>query len=168
MTNLALDDIQGFVMRTYAMPALRTFVLTVSDPAAASTFLRSMVSGDSTTPQLTTAGPWAANPAHVPDYCVNVAFTHDGLAAMKLPADSLATFPEEFVAGAVARAAHIGDTGDSAPETWKGGLAGPGVHALLFVFAQSEPILERVTTELRAGFAGGFVELSVHDARGLP
>src|SRR5688500_15744262 len=103
MATLALDDIQGFVMRTYAMPALRTFVLSVADLAGASRFLSSLVSREGATPQLTTAGPWAANPAYVPDFCVNIAFTHDGLAAMKLPADSLATFPEEFVAGAVAR-----------------------------------------------------------------
>jgi deferrochelatase/peroxidase EfeB len=168
MATLALDDIQGFVMRTYAMPALRAFVLTVGDRGKAARFLSSLVSGDASTPQLTTAGPWAANPAYVPDFCVNIAFTHDGLAAMQLPADSLATFPQEFVEGAVARAAHVGDTGDSAPDSWKGGLAGPGVHALLFVFAQSEPILERVTTQLRGGLAGGFTELSMHDARGLP
>ena len=35
MTALRLDDIQGFILRSYMMPTLRVFVLTVVDPVRA-------------------------------------------------------------------------------------------------------------------------------------
>ena len=111
MAELPLSDIQGFVMRTYAMPALRVFVLQVEDAALAARVLGSLVSGDPSTPQIATAAPWSSKP----ESCVNIAFTHAGLAAMGLPSPSLATFPEDFVQGAVARAERNGDTGESAP-----------------------------------------------------
>jgi deferrochelatase/peroxidase EfeB len=166
MPDLALPDIQGFVMRTYAMPALRIFVLQIAQAESAARFLASLVDGDQSTPLLTTAAPWTVKP----DYCVNIGFTHNGLAALQLPPASLGSFPEEFVQGAVARAAHVGDTGGSAPEHWKGGLARDEVHALLFVFAQDTSIVEKVSVQLRAQFATGpsFIEISAHDAGALP
>ena len=152
-------------MRTYAMPALRVLVLKVEQPALAARFLGSLVSGDPTTPQLTTAAAWSVKP----ESCVNIAFTHAGLVALQLSAGSLESFPEDFREGAVARAGRIGDTGDSAPETWKGGLAGSDVHALLIVFAQSEAELDSVTARLRAALSDGpaFSEISVHEGRAL-
>jgi len=151
VSGLVLADIQGFIMRTYAMPALRVFVLKIEQPEQAGAFLAALVSGDSDTPQLTTAVTWTSKP----DYCVNVGFTQNGLAAMRLPQESLDTFPEEFVQGAVERAARVGDTGSSAPEHWAGSLASNQVHALVFAFAQTEAILERVSVDLRARFAAG-------------
>jgi Dyp-type peroxidase family len=164
--QIPLHDVQGFILRTYAMPALRVFVLTVADAKAAAAFLGATVNGDASMPQLTSGTPWTVKP----NYCVNVAFTHAGLAALQLPAASLESFPPEFVEGAVRRAAIVGDVGDSAPEHWRGGLAGDEVHLLLFVFAQSSEILEQVSTELRQKFAAGsaFTEVSSHDGNGLP
>ncbi|MBS1872173.1 MAG: peroxidase [Acidobacteria bacterium] len=156
MPGPQLDDIQGLILRTYAMPALRVFVLSVRDAAGGRRFLGSL--------QLATATEWKVKP----DYCVNLALTHPGLAALGVGEASLATFPDEFKEGAPARAARIGDTGTSAPDQWIGGLNGPDVHILLFLFAQSEEILTRVSGELRAGYSGAMAELSVHDARGLP
>lgn len=159
-----LDDIQGFILRTYAMPALRTFVLAVENVQAARQFLGSLASGNSDTPQLATATDWSTKP----DYCVNAGITHDGFRALQLPQDSLAGFPAEFIEGAAARAAHIGDTGSSAPENWIGRLAGDRVHIILFLFAESEEIVERISAQLRALYAGALSETSIHDARGLP
>lgn len=159
-----LDDIQGFILRTYAMPALRAFVLAVENAQAARRFLGSLASGSAETPQLATATGWTTKP----DYCVNAGITYEGFRALQLPQDSLAGFPEEFVQGAAARADRIGDTGSSAPDNWIGGLAGNRVHILLFLFAQSEEILERVSAQLRGLYAGALSETSVHDARGLP
>ena len=166
MSSLALDDIQGFIMRTYAMPALRVFVLKVEHATQAGRFLGALVSGDSSVPQLTTAAPWAEKP----EVCVNIGFTHAGLAALGLAGDALGSFPEEFVQGAVSRAARVGDVGQSAPEHWKKPLADADVHALLFVFAQTETALETVSERLRAQFAPGraFSELAVHQGLRLP
>jgi deferrochelatase/peroxidase EfeB len=163
---LPLQDIQGFIVRTYAMPALRVFVLEVARADLAAQFLGGLVDGEAGLPQLTSATPWTTKP----DVCVNVGFTRAGLAALGLSAEDLSSFPADFTDGAVARAARVGDVGDSAPEHWKGGLAGDNVHALLFVFAGSEAALLDASDRLRARFSAGpaFDELSVHDARALP
>ena len=101
---------------------------------------------------------------------MNIGFTHAGLAALGLAGDALGSFPEEFVQGAVSRAARVGDVGQSAPEHWKKPLADADVHALLFVFAQTETALETVSEQLRAQFAPGraFSELAVHEGLRLP
>ena len=165
-SSVALDDVQGFIVRTYAMPALRVFALKIEHPALAGRLLGALVSGDASLPQLTTAAPWETKP----DVCVNIGFTHAGLAALGLPSDGLASFPEEFVQGPVARAERVGDVGESAPEHWKKPFADANLHALLFVFAQTEAALEAASGPLRQHFAPGqaFSELAVHDGLRLP
>lgn len=165
MLDLPRSDIQGFILRTYAMPALRVFALKVGQPSSARRFLGALVDGGDT-PQLATATDWIVKP----QYCLNVGLTYPGLAALELPAPSLASFPEEFVQGAAARAERIGDVGDSSPEHWIGRFGSTDVHVLLFLFAQSEDALEAVTTQIRALYHrdSALSELSVHDARSLP
>jgi Dyp-type peroxidase family len=165
MPALPLPEIQGFILRTYAMPALRVFVLRVDRRDAAGRALDALVAGDGGL-ALTSAATWQAKP----DFCVNIAFTHDGLRRLGLADHSLASFPAEFIEGAVARASRIGDTGTSAPERWTGGLAAGAVHALVFLFAQSDAIVEDVSSRLRALLVrdGGFAEVSVQDGRALP
>ena len=166
MTELAHADIQGFVLRPYGMSALRVFVLTVGDSGAAGTALAALVDGNAATPQLAAATRWDTPP----EYCVNVGFTYTGLQAVRLPARSLDSFPEDFRQGAAARAVLVGDTGPSAPEHWTGGLGSDDVHALVFLFARTDTILEHVSAQLRVQFASAdaFRELSVQDGRTLP
>jgi hypothetical protein len=45
-----------------------------------------------------------------------VALTFQGLKALGVPQTTLASFPQEFEQGMAARAAELGDTGESAPE----------------------------------------------------
>jgi deferrochelatase/peroxidase EfeB len=165
MPDLARSDIQGLILRTYAMPALRVFALKVGQPSSARRFLATLVDGGNT-PQLATATDWIVKP----EYCVNVGLTYAGLAALELPPPFLAGFPEEFVQGAATRAERVGDVGDSSPEHWIGRFASADVHVLLFLFAQSEEILEAVTTRILALCRAddALSELSVHDARSLP
>ena len=47
---------------------------------------------------------------------VTLAFTWNGLRALGVPEESLATFPEEFRQGMAARADILGDTGADAPK----------------------------------------------------
>ena len=61
---------------------------------------------------------------------VSVAFTWNGLRALGVAEASLATFPEEFRQGMVARAQIIGDTGANHPDHWEGGLNSPDLHAI--------------------------------------
>jgi Dyp-type peroxidase family len=69
---------------------------------------------------------------------VSVAFTWNGLRALGAAEDSLASFPEEFKQGMVARAEVLGDTGANHPENWLGGLASPDLHAIVILFARDE------------------------------
>jgi DyP dimeric alpha+beta barrel domain len=62
---------------------------------------------------------------------VTVAFTWNGLRALGVPEQSLATFPEEFQQGMVARAQILGDTGANHPDNWVGGLASADLHAIV-------------------------------------
>ena len=51
---------------------------------------------------------------------VSVAFTWNGLRALGADEGSLASFPEEFKQGMVARAEVLGDTGANHPDNWLG------------------------------------------------
>lgn len=166
MPELPLADIQGFIMRTYAMSALRVVALKIEHRPKAGQLVAAMAGADPVLPQVTSAAPWTTKP----DVCVNIGFTYSGLLALGLPASSAQTLPEEFAEGAVARAPRIGDTAESAPERWVGRFNTPDVHALLFVFAQTEAALVDVHERLNAALvaSGAFSEVSAHDGRGLP
>jgi deferrochelatase/peroxidase EfeB len=78
---------------------------------------------------------------------VTVAFTWNGLRALGLDEVSLATFPEEFRQGMVARAQMLGDTGENHPDNWVGGLASPDLHAIAIMFASDAAERWRCQTE---------------------
>ena len=78
---------------------------------------------------------------------VTVAFTWNGLRALGLDEASLATFPQEFRQGMVARAEILGDTGANHPDNWVGGLASPGLHAIVILFARDEAERARCVME---------------------
>ncbi|MFO1081313.1 MAG: cytochrome P450 [Reyranellaceae bacterium] len=68
----------------------------------------------------------------------NIAFTWTGLQALGIDANTLASFPEDFRDGMAARAARLGDTGDSAPENWEGWLGHRAVHGMLQISVQQD------------------------------
>ncbi len=142
MLNLPLGDIQGLILRSYGMETLRLLVLRVDRASDARRMLGRL--------PVCSGSVWDRKP----DSCLNVAITFEGLHALELPPDSLKTFPDEFAAGAVARADVVGDNGDSSPTTWIPPFAGAGVHILLFLWAQTPEILEPRTASLRAQYAG--------------
>jgi len=67
---------------------------------------------------------------------VTLAFTWNGLRALGVDEASLATFPDEFKQGMVARAEILGDTGENHPEHWVDGTASPELHAIVILFAR--------------------------------
>ncbi|WP_329293572.1 Dyp-type peroxidase [Streptomyces sp. NBC_01455] len=73
-----------------------------------------------------------------------VALSFQGLKALGVPEESLATFPEEFREGMAARAEYIGDVGESAPENWEGPLGSKDVHLILAGLAPDALRLETV------------------------
>ena len=78
---------------------------------------------------------------------VTVALTWNGLRALGVDEASLATFPEEFKQGMVARGEMLGDTGANHPDNWVGGLASPNLHAIVILFAADEAARERSIAE---------------------
>jgi Dyp-type peroxidase family len=78
---------------------------------------------------------------------VTVAFTWNGLRALGLDEESLASFPEEFKQGMAARAETLGDNGINAPENWVGGLASPDLHAIAILFARDATEHARCVSE---------------------
>ncbi len=138
MSPLPLPEIQGLVLRSYGMDALRLFVLEVRNAVAARSILGRI--------PITSGVLWDTKP----DFCVNLAVTYSGLTALEIPASSLATFPAEFMQGAVSRAELVGDTAANAPSKWKQPLAGPGVHLVILLFAQTKEIIEAQTLFLRS------------------
>jgi Dyp-type peroxidase family len=78
---------------------------------------------------------------------ITVAFTWNGLRALGMDDASLGTFPEEFRQGMASRADILGTTGKNAPEHWIGGLASPGLHAIIVLFARDAAERERCTRE---------------------
>ena len=72
------------------------------------------------------------------DRWITLAFTWNGLRALGVPDDSLATFPDEFREGMTARSSILGDVGASAPQHWVGGLAGDDLHAIAILFSRTD------------------------------
>ena len=101
---------------------------------------------------------------------VTVAFTWNGLAALGLDRASLASFPEEFRQGMVARAEVLGDTGANHPDNWIGGLASPDLHAIVILFARDDAEHDRCVTEHKKLIAAcnGVEVLSWLDLKAVP
>jgi len=80
---------------------------------------------------------------------VSVAFTWNGLRALGVDEESLATFPDAFKQGMAARASILGDTGANHPDNWVGGLASPDLHAIAILFARNTAERQRCDAEHR-------------------
>jgi Dyp-type peroxidase family len=103
-----LSDVQANVVRRYrSKRALHLFVR-FTDPKLARQSVECLRA--TSTEQAEKAG-----------HCVNIGFTHAGLAALGVPQDTLDTFPEAFRQGPRVRAQGLGDDGPSDPSRWRVG-----------------------------------------------
>ena len=126
---LELDDIQHILLtRTPSLTGEYVFV-SFRDPASGRAWLKGLAhtvrSAAEVRSSIASSQRW-----------VTVAFTWNGLRALGLDDASLASFPEEFKQGMVARAEMLGDTGANHPDHWVGGLASPDLHAIAILFAR--------------------------------
>ncbi|ANI38612.1 Dyp-type peroxidase [Mycolicibacterium vaccae] len=129
--NLELDDIQHILLtRTPAMTGRYEF-LTFDRPAGGRQWLTELL-------DVVASAAEADATMDASKRWVTVAFTWNGLRALGVPDAALATFPDEFREGMVARAGILGDTGANAPQHWVGGLAGDDVHAIAILFARDD------------------------------
>src|SRR5947208_3051554 len=93
---LVLDEIQGIVLRGYRMAVQRHLFLRVRNASAARRLLGRFADGDPAFPQVTSAAPWTEKPPST----LTLGITYEGLKALGLSSDSLASFPADFVRGA--------------------------------------------------------------------
>jgi Dyp-type peroxidase family len=140
---LELDDIQGPLLRRRPDDYHGVYLLyEITDPTAARESLRQVL------PEITSAASWDIPRA----FTLNVAFSYSGLKAIGLPADSLASFPEEFRAGMAARSAVLGDTGPDDPSGWREPLGSSSLHVgVLIITSAQEALAEpvKIASELR-------------------
>lgn len=170
MSNSAidLDDVQGPLLRGYRVRLVRHFVLTITDASAAGRLVEALVRGSNGLPAITTARRKASKPASF----LNICFSAAGLAALGVTEAQLASFDTAFRRGAAdpVTAATVGDVGPSAPQHWIGALRDAArVHILLSLWVRdSVDVMEDVSAQLRAAFAGKMSELYVQDGGEFP
>jgi Dyp-type peroxidase family len=135
---LDLDNIQHIlVTRTPAMTGRYEF-LSFDDPAGGRAWLSELVG------RVQSAAD-AKKTMDSQDRWITLAFTWNGLRALGVSEDSLASFPDEFREGMAARADILGDDGSNHPRNWVGGLAGHDLHAIAILFARNDAEHRRCT-----------------------
>ena len=118
--TLELDDIQSGALRPRPSPYVGVHILLrIDDRRAGRELLRRLL------PALSNATN-PADPRH--EAWVSALLTFQGLKALGVPQESLDSFPLPFQQGMAARAAALGDVGESAPEHWEKPLGSPDVH----------------------------------------
>ena len=139
--TLELDDIQNGALHPRPSPYVGAYILLrIDDRRAGRELVRRLL------PALADASN-PADPAR--QAWISAGLTFQGLKALGVPQDSLDSFPLPFQQGMAARAAQLGDTGESAPENWEQPLGSPDVHVGLSALSPDATQLERVLARAR-------------------
>ena len=143
-------DVQGLILRGYHMRYVRHFTLRITNPANARDLIQNNLY------RITTAEEDNNDP--VP--CLNIAFTFEGL--KKIGQDQRCRDIEDnptfkaFVEGAIQRAKHVGDVGQSAPEEWRNGRGRWYFDVLLSVYAKDKGSLDEFPSLCKGSLTGFF------------
>ena len=138
--TLELDDIQAGALMPRPTPYAGTYqIVRIDDRHAGRELLRRLI------PYLDSAASFnphdaggARGGAQLP-----------GAQGARGAGGSLASFAPEFQQGMAARAAHLGDVGENAPEHWEQPLGSPDVHLVVVGLAQSDDHLEAALDHAR-------------------
>jgi Dyp-type peroxidase family len=142
--SLELDDIQSGVLHERPSPYVGTYLLLrVDDRHAGRQVLRRLH------PAIDSCQP-SSNPAR--EAWITVAFTFHGLEALGVPRESLDSFAPEFRQGMAARAAELGDVGESSPTFWEKPLGTRQVHIALAALSPDRERLDRVLERVRRAY----------------
>ena len=158
---LELDDIQSGVLRPRPTPYAAVYVLFRIDERKAGRELIRRIH------------PVVASAAHpaspVGDTWVSVALSFQGLIALGVPTASLDSFSPEFQHGMAARAAVLGDTGESSPEHWEKPLGSAEVHVVLTALAPDTARLEAALARARQAYQkiSGITEIWTQNCHAL-
>jgi Dyp-type peroxidase family len=139
--SLELDDIQSGVLHPRPSPYVGTYLLLRIDNQRAGRELVRRLH-----PVVGASKP-TADPAN--DAWVTVALTYQGLKALGVPETSLDSFAPEFRQGMAARAADLGDVGESSPGNWEQPLGSPDVHVALAALSPNAARLAAVVERAR-------------------
>jgi Dyp-type peroxidase family len=143
--RLELDDIQSGALHERPSPYAGTYLLLrIDDRAAGRELVRRLQ-------HIVDSGRPSSDPVH--DAWITVAFTYHGLKALGVPQSSLDSFAPEFREGMAARAALLGDVGDSSPEHWEKPLGTSDVHVALAALSPDRERLEAVVEKARRAHA---------------
>jgi Dyp-type peroxidase family len=139
--SLELDDIQSGVLHPRPSPYVGHYLLLrIDDRRAGRELVRRLH-------PVVSAGQPASDPAR--DAWVTVALTYQGLQALGVPQASLDSFAPEFQQGMAARAAELGDVGESSPGNWEQPLGTPDVHVALAALSPDAARLAAVVERAR-------------------
>lgn len=142
--TLDLDDIQSGVLSPRPAPYAATYILLrIDDPNSGRELMRRASTVVASAALLTSPAGEA---------WITVALTFQGLRALGLPEITLQSFAPEFQQGMAARAAVLGDVGESSPENWENPLGTPDVHVVITALAPDAQQLEVVLTRGRKSY----------------
>jgi Dyp-type peroxidase family len=132
-TTLELDDIQAGALEPRPVPYAGVYqILRLDDRYAGRELLRRLI------PHLNSVASFDPKAP----VSLAVALSFQGLKALGVPQESLASFPREFQQGMAARAAELGDVGENAPEHWEKPLGSHDVHLVVVGLAPDTTRLE--------------------------
>ena len=149
--QLELDDIQAGALFERPSPYVGTYVLLRIADRADGRELVARLHRLATAARTTGSGD---------DTSITVAFSYHGLEALGVPQESLDSFAPEFREGMAARAALLGDVGESGPEHWEAPLGSSDVHVAIAVLSPDAAAAggcrrEGAARAYRAAGAGG-------------
>ena len=134
---LDVSDIQAAVLRPRPSPYYgQLIVIRIGDAVQGREMLRRMI------PHVASAEAWEDPDHHLA--WLGIAFTFEGLRALKLPADTLDSFPEAFREGMAARASLLNDVGANAPANWEYPFGSSDAHVVVAITARSADDLAKV------------------------
>src|SRR5262245_12463275 len=124
---LDLGDLQRGVLSPRPSPYAGTYLfLRIDDPASGREALHRLA------PLVASA---ADRTSPLGDTWLALALTYQGVQALGVPQESLASFSLEFQQGMRARAAELGDVGANDPRHWEPPFGTPDIHLALAVLA---------------------------------
>jgi len=139
--GVQLEDIQSGALHERPSPYVgRYLLLRIDDRAAGRELVRRLH-------PFVDSGRRSGDPAH--DAWITVAFTYHGLKALGVTQESLDSFAPEFQQGMAARAAELGDVGESSPERWEKPLGTADVHVALAVLSPDAAGLDALAERAR-------------------
>ena len=142
--HLEIDDIQAGALFERPSPYVGTYLmLHITDRADGRELVRRLH-------RLVTS---ARTSGGEDETSLTVAFTYHGLAALGVPQTSLDSFAPEFREGMAARAARLGDAGESRPEHWEQPLGSSDVHVAIAALSSDSARLEAAAEQARLAHA---------------